>query len=224
MGFFDFIAAVGTAIWMMLTLDSGAADWFRSYPLSLQVSATVAALAGMSTLLGNSVVLFLNRIRGWRFVVTLLLNGVAMIGLYVLQAAVIAVVGPLILGSSPGLLPIVRGVMLATAPMVFGFLGMIPYLGPAITRLLQAWGVLTLWVAVAAVFHAGFVSSLLITVIGWGLMQLLSWSLSRPVTWIGDRIWQLITGKPALMTGRDLLSGHFFMPLESGGAAEVRHE
>lgn len=215
-GFFDFIASVGLAIWLMLTLDQNTLGWFRAHPLNLEISATVAALAGISTLLGNSVVLFLNRVRGWRFLVTVLLNGLAMVLLYALQALMIAVIGPLVVGHTPGLIAIMRGVMLATAPMVFGFLGLIPYAGPAITRMLQVWGVLTLWIVVAALFEAGFWASLMITLIGWGAMQLLSWGLSRPVSWVGDQIWRVVTGKPSMMTGHDLLSGQMFMPLDAG--------
>ncbi len=214
--FLDFFASVGVAIWMVLTVNPQGAIWFSEHPLSLSVAVTVAVLAGVSTLLGNSVVLFLNRVRGWRFWVTLLLNGLAMVLLYVAQAVVIAIIGPLIAGSSPGFSVILRGVLLATAPMVFGFLGLIPYAGPAITRLLQAWGVVVLWTIVAAIFHQGFVISGLITLLGWGVMQLLSWATLRPVRWIGDHIWQWVTGRPSMMTGSDLLSGHIFIPLDSG--------
>lgn len=212
-GFFDFFASVGLSIWMVLTLDSDAAQWFRVHPLSVEISLVVAALAGISTLLGNSVVLFLNRVRGWRFVVTLALNGAAMVLLYAAQALVIAIVGPLVLGHSPGLVAVIRAVMLSTAPLVFGFLVLIPYLGPAIGRVLQAWGLLVLWVLVDAAFGATLWQAFVITAIGWGVMQLLSWALSRPISWIGNGIWRMITGKPAMMTGTDLLTGDFFLPL-----------
>jgi len=214
--FFDFFTSVGLAIWAMLTLDPGVDGWFRAHPLTIEVAMAVAALAGISTLLGDSVVLFLNRVRGWRFVVTLLLNGVAMIGLYAVQAVVIAIIAPLVVGHSPGPSVILRGVMIAAAPMVFGFLALVPYAGPGITRLLQAWGVLTLWLVVDAMFQVGLFTGLLVTLIGWGVMQLLSWGLSRPVSWVGDWIWRVVTGKPAMMTGQDLLSGHLFMPLDAG--------
>lgn len=212
-GFFDFFASVGLSIWMVLTLDSDAAQWFRVHPLSVEISLVVAALAGISTLLGNSVVLFLNRVRGWRFVVTLALNGAAMVLLYAAQALVIAIVGPLVLGDSPGVVVVIRAVMLSTAPLVFGFLVLIPYLGPAIGRVLQAWGLLVLWVLVDAAFEATLWQAFVITAIGWGVMQLLSWALARPISWIGNGIWRMITGKPAMMTGTDLLTGDFFLPL-----------
>ncbi len=213
--FFDFVASVWLVLWGVLAVDPGVTDWFRVHPLSLEISMTVAALAGVSTLIGDSVVLFLNRVRGWRFAVTMLLNALGFVLLYALQALVIAIVGPLVVGRSPGLAAVTSGVMLATAPMIFGFFVLIPYLGPAIARVLQAWGLLVLWVVVDALFDTDLWTALLITAIGWAVMQLLSWSLARPVASIGDRIWRMVTGRPSMMTGRDLLSGHMFMPLDN---------
>jgi hypothetical protein len=213
-GVFDFFATVWLVIWGVLTGDESIAPWFAAHPLTLELSFTIATVAGISTLFGDSVVLFLNRVRGWRFAITMLLNALGFVLLYALQALVIAIVGPLIVGHSPGLATVTRGVMLATAPMIFGFLVLIPYLGPAIARVLQAWGLLVLWLVNEVLFQTDGWTALLITGIGWGVMQLLSWSLSRPVGWIGDRIWRLATGKPSMMTGRDLLSGHMFMPLD----------
>jgi len=211
--FFGFLGAVGKAIWGVWTLDTSTAEWFRGHPLNLQIAVTIAVLAGASTLLGDSVVLFFNRVRGWRFAFTLLLNGVAMVLLYALQALVIAGIGHLLLGRGPGLAAVTRGVMLATAPLVFGLFALVPYFGPAIARVLQAWGVVALWVVNIVLFDTGLWTGLVITASGWLVMQGLSWAFARPVAWIGDRIWRLVTGKPFMLTGRDLLSGHLFLPL-----------
>lgn len=212
----EFLVSVGRTIAGVLTLNPATAAWFGGYRYSLQVSIAVAVLAGVSVLIGGSVVLFLNRVRGWRFAVTLLLNGIAMVALYAFQALLVAGVGLLVTGDSPGLLVVTRAVMLATAPMVFGFLVLIPYLGPAIGRVLQVWGLLVLWLLVDAVFRADLWQAFWITLIAWGLMQLLSWALSRPVSWAGDRIWRVVTGRPSLMTGSDLLTGNLFLPLDNG--------
>jgi hypothetical protein len=212
--FFDYMASVWLVIWGVLTGDDSVIGWFSTHPLTLEMAVTVALLAGISTLVGESVVLFLNRVRGWRFFVTMAINALGFVLLYGLQALVIAIVGPLMLGHTPGLVEVTKGVMLSTAPLIFGFLVLIPYLGPAIARVLQAWGLLVLWLVVEVLFQTDGWTALVITGIGWGVMQLLSWSLARPVSWIGDRIWRLATGKPSMMTGRDLLSGHMFMPLD----------
>lgn len=221
--FFDFWATVWVVIWGVVTGDESATEWFRVHPLSLEMAITIATVAGISTLLGDSVILFLNRVRGWRFAVTMMLNAFGFVLLYALQAFVIAIVGPVIVGHSPGLATVIKGVMLATAPMVFGFLVLIPYLGPAIARLLQVWGLIVLWLVNEVLFQTNLWTALLITAIGWAVMQLLSWSLSRPVSWIGDWIWRLATGKPSMMTGRDLLSGHMFMPLDYLPELEEEH-
>jgi len=222
-GFFDFVATVWLVIWGVLAGDEAVAARFAAHPLTLEIAITIAALAGISTLVGDSVVLFLNRVRGWRLAVTMLLNALGFVLLYALQALVIAIVGPLVVGNTPGLATVTRGVMLSTAPLVFGFLVLIPYLGPAIARLLQAWGLLVLWLVTDVLFRTDLWTALLITGIGWGVMQLLSWSLSRPVNWVGDRIWRLATGTSSMMTGKDILSGHMFMPLDYVPEPEAKH-
>lgn len=220
-GFFEFVGDVIATIGMVLGLDSSQAAWFESLPNKGAISITIALLAGISTLIGNSVVLFINRVRGWRFAVTLLLNGIAMVLLYIVQALVIALVAPWVVGDAgPGLWIVVRSVMLSSAPLVFGFLVLIPYLGPAIGRVLQAWSMVALWVVVAVAFNTDLGHALVITVIGWGVMQLASWGLSRPMKWITDKIWQLISGRPSMLSGNDLLSGDFFIPLDAGFRAK----
>ena len=212
-GFFDFLAAVGHAIWGVWTLDSATLTWLEGRPDSFEIAFTIAILAGASTLLGDSVVLFLNRVRGLRFAFSLLLNGGAMVLLYVLQAVVIGVVGSLILDSPPVAPYVIRGVMLSTAPLLFGVLALVPYFGPAIARFLQAWGVVALWVIVQQLYDVALLPALWVTLAGWGVMQVMSWAFARPVAFIGSKIFALISGQPFMLTGRDLLSGHPFMPL-----------
>ncbi len=220
--FLSFLGAVGRAIWGVWTLDTSTAEWFRVHPLNLQIAVTIAVLAGASTLFGDSVVLFFNRVRGWRFAFTLLLNGFAMVVLYALQALVVTGIGHLLLGRGPGLAAVTRGVMLATAPLVFGLFALVPYFGPAIARLLQAWGMVALWVINTVLFDTGIWFGLAITATGWAVMQGLSWAFSRPVAWLGERVWRLVSGRPFMLTGQDLLSGHLLQPLGHQFDGEAR--
>lgn len=213
-GVLQFAEDVGRAIWGVWTLDTSMAEWFASLSYSVWISVTIAILAGISTLLGNSVVLFLNRVRGWRFATSLLLNGVSMAGLYLVQAVVIAIVGYFFTGQSLTLSIAGQAVMLATAPLIFGFFELVPYLGPGIARVLQAWSVVALWTIVGVLYGVGRWEALVITVVGWGTMQLLAWALARPISAIGARIWRLVTGHDTMLTAQDLLSGHQFTPVE----------
>ncbi len=210
----DFLGSLWRAITGVWSLDSSMAEWFRNYPQSLEISITIAMLAGISTLLGNSVVLFWNRIRGWRFGVSLVFNGVSMVGLFVVQSVVIALVGYLITGDRLTIFNAARAVMLATAPLLFGFLELAPYVGPGIARVLQVWSLLALWTIVGVVYRVDYWQALLITGLGWAVMQGLSWALAKPLSALGNRIWRLLSGSPTLLTAQDILSGHQFMPVE----------
>lgn len=213
-GLLGFLEALARAIRGVLTLDTSLGDWLSEYSLAAWVAVTIAVLAGASTLLGNSVVLFLNRVRGWRFGISLLLNGLGFVALYVVQALVIAVVGYLVTGERLSLLLAAQAVLLSTAPLLFGFFELIPYLGTGIARVLQAWGVVALWAVVGALYQVGRWTALLVTLLGWGAMQLLSWLLARPLTALGRWVWRLSTGNPTILTAKDLLSGHQFVPVE----------
>lgn len=210
----DFLNSLWRAIVGVWSLDSSMAEWFRSDPMSLQISITIAMLAGISTLLGNSVVLFLNRIRGWRFGVSLVFNGVSMVTLFVVQAVVIALIGYLFTGDRLTFFQAARAVMLATAPLLFGFLELAPYVGPGIARVLQIWSLLALWTIVAVIYQVGYWEALLITGVGWAVMQGLSWALARPLSALGNWIWKALSGSPTLLTAQDILAGQQFMPVE----------
>ncbi len=210
----EFFSAVGKAIWGVWTLDSSMGPWFGAHPQNTEIAIAVAMLAGASILVGNSVVLFLNRIRGWRFFASLVLNGLSFAFLYAVQALAIAGVGYLVTGDRVGPQVAIRAVLLATAPLVLGFFELIPYLGPGIARILQAWGMVALWVVVGVLYGVDRWTALAITLTGWGVMQALSWALSTPVTKLGNAIWKRLSGQPTLVTARDILSGHQFMPVE----------
>jgi len=213
-GFLAFLNDVGRTIWGVWTLDTSMGAWFVTLPYPTAVAVTVALLAGVSTLLGNSVVLFLNRVKGWRFGVSLLMNGVSMVALYAVQALAIAVVGYFVTGSRVQTDTAVKAVLLATAPLILGFFELIPYMGPGIARILQAWGLVALWAVVAALYGVDRWTALFITLVGWGIMQVLSWVLARPMSAVGRWIWRLVSGRSTMLTSGDLLAGHQFTPVE----------
>lgn len=213
-GVAEFIDSVGRALWGVWTLNVDGVRWLADDPNASWVAVTIAILAGASTLLGNSVVLFLNRVRGTRFALSLLFNGLGFVVLYATQALIIALVGYLMTGRQLDLGVSTWAVLLATAPLVFGFFELIPYLGPGIARLLQAWGLVALWLIVDVRYQVGYWRALVIVAIGWGVMQLLSWAISRPMALLGARVWQSVTGRSTLVTAQDLLSGNMFNPVD----------
>lgn len=212
--FLTFWESVGHALWGVFTLDRSTAEWFVANPDNGRIALTVALLAGVSMLLGDSAVLFFNRVRGVRFAISLLLSGLGMVCLYFVQAVVLTLIGDWIVGHEPVAPYVIRGMLLSTAPMVFGVFALVPYFGPAIARFLQAWSVVALWVIVQLLYGTGLWPALLVSLVAWGSMQVMSWVLAKPVAYLGSRIFRVVSGRPVMLTGRDLLSGHPFLPVE----------
>ena len=177
----------------------------------------VAALASLSTMLGHSAVLALNRIRGLRLLSTLLLNAVVLSFLRILQAAITWTVAGTVLGHPVPLLDLVIIALLSLAPQVFGVVTAMPHAGLFIGRVLEAWQYLVLVVGVSATFGVTLATALGITLVGWVVMQMVSRLLRVPATWLGSRLWTLATGRPTMVTARDILAGTPLMPVEVEG-------
>lgn len=175
----------------------------------------VAALASLSTMLGHSAVLTLNRIRGLRLLSTLLLNAVVLSFLRILQAAITWTVAGTVLGHPVPLLDLVIIALLSLAPQVFGVVTAMPHAGLFVGRVLEGWQYLVLVVGVSATFSVTLATALGITLAGWVVMQLVSRLLRAPATWLGSKLWTLATGRPTMVTARDILAGTPLMPVEA---------
>lgn len=207
----DVMRALGAA----LSLDIA---YFPEIPVV--TALMVALIAGTSTMLGHTAILLLNRIKGWRLVTTMLMNFFSLAFLHVVEAAVTWGVTSLVLRRPVGLMPLILVGLLSLAPHVFAFLQSMPYLGLLIGRVLQGWSFLILWFGVAHVFSLRWVWALAFTLSGWFVMQLLSRLLQRPVGAMSSYLWTLATGRPTMVTSRDVLAGTPFMPVMD----RTRHE
>ena len=92
-----------------------------------------------------------------------------------------------------------------------------PHAGLFIGRVLEAWQYLVLVVGVSATFGVTLATALGITLVGWVVMQMVSRLLRVPATWLGSRLWTLATGRPTMVTARDILAGTPLMPVEVEG-------
>jgi hypothetical protein len=164
--------------------------------LFVQGAGLTIVLAGLSDGLGTqSVVLLVNRITPRRFALNLVLS----IVLYSLGA--LAWMGSIWLATSFVLrdyvpLPqVIAAVSLAYIPLWFSVLVLIPYLGQAIGMLLNGWSLLIALSAVSMVFQFGIVQALAGTTLGWLLMLLVRYLLSRSGIRLGHWLWAITTGR-----------------------------
>lgn len=102
----------------------------------------IAFLAGVSEMLGQSVILVVNRVALYRFIASLLFTGFTYVitaliwGLSALAVAPLTPVGPLIDGEAAAVMGVV---FLAFSPRLLGVFTLAPYFGAAFGNLLEAW-------------------------------------------------------------------------------------
>lgn len=188
-----------------LALDPRLYEAVATNPRASWLVLGVVFLSGASVLLGQSVVLFVNRVRGGRFVFSLILNGIMYVISYFVWGVTIAVIGRLLFAFDPGPWAIVRIVGLSTAPLIFGFFILIPWMGPFIGRVLNIWGFLILVSVVEFGFQVGLVGALVTVGLGWLVMMLLNNLVGKQVVALRNYIWQKVAGTTLDASAQDLL-------------------
>lgn len=208
--FFEALAAFVVRLWQIillaLQLDPALHQTVENSPQSTYLIFAVVMLAGASQLLGQSVALFVNRVSPRRFIVSLVLNGILFAISLVIWAITIWLIGTFIFAADTSLGQVIRIVCLGSAPLVFGFLILIPYLGTFISRVLSIWSFLIVLRDISFSFEIGVIGSLACVGLGWLLILFLSDTIGRPVIFLRDRIWRRITGSSLDVTAHDMLA------------------
>jgi hypothetical protein len=118
------------------------AEAFRiavTVPFGLKFALLIVLLAGLSQGIGQSIILFINQVKPARFVFSLLINAVLFTFGFlalVLSTWLITLLPWSVHISFPALVTVLG---LALAPLLFAFLGALPYLGVPILRVLGIW-------------------------------------------------------------------------------------
>jgi len=202
---FQYFDALFTGIGYALALDPQLYAYVSANSNSSWLVMGVVFLAGASMLLGQSVVLFVNRVRRGRFALSIALNGVLFVISYVIWGAAIGLIGSLLFADKLEILSLMRMVGLSTAPLIFGFFILIPWMGPFIGKLLNIWSFLILLTVVEFGFDVGLVRALICVGLGWLLMLGLTNFIGKPFIALRNRIWHAVTGTSMDASTQDLL-------------------
>ena len=202
---FTYFDALFQVIRYALTLDPRLYEFVATNPRSSWLVVGIVFLGGASVLLGQSVVLFVNRVRRGRFLFSLALNGVMYVISYLVWGVTISLIGRLLFDFDPGAWALVRMVGLSTAPLIFGFFILIPWMGPFIGRLLNVWGFLILVSVVEFGFQVGLVGALITVGLGWLVMMVLNNVVGKPIVALRNKIWRQVAGTTLDATSQDLL-------------------
>lgn len=189
---------------LSLRLDPSIYILLQESTHGLRYAALVVTLAGVSESIGQSVVLFLNRVQPKRFVLAVSITTINHIVGYFLWTAVIWSVGNLLSQTEQSWYAVAVVVGLAYAPQLFAFFELTPYLGNLI------WGILTLWsmVAIVVALHYGLGietwQALLVSALGWIVVQAIRRTVGRPIMRFQMWMQHRAAGVPLLVKQDDV--------------------
>ncbi|MEB3359378.1 MAG: hypothetical protein VKK04_21815, partial [Synechococcales bacterium] len=175
-------------------LNVEAFQGIATIPQGVLVATLVVLLAGLSQAIAQGIILFINQVTPVRFVLSLLVNAILFVaGFFCLVLSTWLIILLPWTASLPfSVLATVLGV--AYAPLVFSFLGALPYLGVPILTLLSVWHFLAMVVGVSAVSGQGVGLASTYVAVGWIVLQVLQNTVGQPIARLGNRIANAVAG------------------------------
>jgi hypothetical protein len=186
--FFQFVGAI-------LSRQSGIIAEVHNQDGILQLSLVIVLLAGLSEAIGQIVVLFANEVKPRRMVMSLVLSAFLFLGGYVLWVASIWLIAVILFRPDTSPINVIRAVGLGYAPLLFGFLGVLPYFGGGILNLLYFWGFTAIVSAVSVTMGLTTLQAVLVSVGGGLLILRLRATMGKPLVKFFRRTRNAAAGK-----------------------------
>jgi predicted Abi (CAAX) family protease len=175
-----------------------------SIPNGLWLSLFVVLLAGLSLAIAQSIILFVSRVRPGRFAFSLVLNAILFtVGFLFLTLSTWIIC---LLPGSPhvSFLTLIKVLGLGYAPLLFSFLGALPYLGYPIGNLLSVWNLLAMVVGFAVIAQVSAGSAFIHVGLGWLVKQVVENTIGQPIAHLGHRIADRVAGVALADTRQEL--------------------
>jgi hypothetical protein len=177
---------------------------FNGGPTATPVLIWIVLLGGVSLMIGQSVVLFANRVNTTRFAISLALGALKFF-LDVMLVVVVAWWMANSLGARPWSLgQIGRAIALASAPHWLSLFFLIPYFGLIWERLTKIYVLLALIIAIQAVFNLSFFNALLASLTASLISHIASLIISRLLTPLSDRLTRSLVGDVELTSTKQI--------------------
>ncbi|NEQ43130.1 MAG: peptidase [Leptolyngbya sp. SIOISBB] len=168
------------------------------------VTATVVLLAGFSQAIGQSIVLFANRIRPLRFVLSLGVSALIYAATFIVWVLCIWLTIQLFWRNGFTVENIFRALAVSYVPQLFGFLIALPYFGMPIAVMLTIWSLLGLLVAIESTTTLASWQSMIVVGLGWLLLQLGQRTIGQPLARLEQWLTSLSAGHQVTIRPADL--------------------
>jgi hypothetical protein len=161
---------------------------------AMALGLAIVLLAGLSEAVAQSIVLFANRVKPARLVFSWATGALLFFFGYAFLVLSTWLVCRLPWTPHLGLQELAIVLALSYAPLLFSFLGALPYLGPGVLTLLRIWNLLAMVAGVEAIGRVGIPTAAICVALGWTVMLLAQRSFGKPIAILGTRILDAVAG------------------------------
>ncbi len=154
-------------------------------PNANQIAIQVLLLVGFSQAVGQGLILFVNRVKPTRFVLSLCLGAILFVFSYGFWIGSTFLVSRFLFKQALDFQEVYYTVGLATAPQLLSFLIALPYLGVPIQVILALWALLVFVQGFSVSTGFGLWQSFICGLLGWVFLRILQRTVGRPIGALG---------------------------------------
>lgn len=170
----------------------------------LFIAVIVVFLAGFSEAVGQSVILFVNRVSPRRFMFALVTTAANHFVGYLLWVVTVWLVGYYVFGQLNPLMAIASAVGLAYAPQLLAFFELTPFFGNSFSIILSLWSMMAVVIAVRVGIGLETWQAIVASGLGWVMIQLWRRTIGRPLYGLGRWLQRRAAGVALDYTEQDL--------------------
>jgi hypothetical protein len=187
-----------------MSLDQNIFAEIQRVPGGLGIALMIVSLAGLSESLGQSVILFINRLPPRRFILALMITAASHMVGYLFWTVTVWLVGVYVFGQTVSLTAVACVVGLAYAPQLLAFFELTPFLGNPFSILLTLWSMVAIVMAVRVGLSLELWQALVASGLGWLFLQIWRRTIGRPIYALGRWLQRRAAGVPMEFTLSDL--------------------
>lgn len=189
----------------VFTLNGDTFAGVMALPNGSLFALLVVLMAGLSLEVGQAVILFINQVQPIRFVFSLLINAVLFTFGFLFLVLSTWLFTLLPWTTNVAFIPLLRVLGISYAPLLFGFLGALPYLGSPLLTVLSIWHLLAMVVGFGAIAQTSLSTSVWYVLIGWVVLQILQRVIGQPIANLGRFIANKVAGVELVRNRQELL-------------------
>ena len=179
-------------------------ELIQTLPLSTRAALYIVLSAGFSQAVGQGIVLFINRVKPLRFLLSLLIAAILFAFSYIFWTLSTWLATNILFRGNTSYFAVARTLGLAYAPLMLSFFVALPYLGVPISVLLSVWSFLAFLTGLKVALGLGMWQAFWCGALGWAVFEVVERTIGRPLAAIGHWLANTAAGVNLVTDLKDL--------------------